>query len=889
MTHSQADDGDDVLRAGFGDDVLTGGDGVDSFVFSPDAIETNTVTDYQDIDFVVFGSAGPDAPTFIGNAAFNNLAGEVRYEASGGETTIEVDVDGDGSADQFINFMNGEFDFATASGPVGGSLTLAGTEIIADPINGTPGDDNLTGTSGNDVINALGGNDTVNGLGGNDTISGGAGNDTLFGGDGDDVLDGGAGNDTLLGQAGSDTLDGGSGTDVADYLGSSGAIFIDLGNGTASGGHAEGDSLISIENLSGSSFDDTLTGDDGANRIFGQVGDDMLFGGDGDDILNGGVGDDTLNGDAGSDTLTGGAGTDSLNGGGDDDTLRGGNDLGFGGPVFGDGQITRAAGAGNDSIANALNIDDDYSLAADPNILNAETSPHVTVSATGDGTVHFYAFTVYGPDTRVFLDIDFGDTGGAGSFNSFLELFDAAGNSLNTNDNFPFPSGAQGSTSSNDAFINFVVANPGTYFVAVSASGGGGVPAGATYELNVSAEDNAITDTDTGNDTLTGGAGDDVLDGGAGTDSAAYSGVQANYTVTDNMDGTFTVTDNVGTDGTDTLENIEFLIFADGTVDIDTAAAGGGPIQGTPGDDTLDGTSGNDVINGLAGDDVINGLAGDDVINAGSGDNTVNAGAGDDVIVFNTEDGDVFGDYDGGAGYDTLRINGDYVANDTSNDVIDASAINNDFSSIEEIEFILDGDDTPREFIIGSGEISANEISNTANINGRGAGLFDVINVAVTDGVAIDISGWTFQDWIVGEDNISLNGSASADSITGSLIADGLFGNAGDDMLFGLDGDDVFIGGAGDDNLNGGSGIDLALYTGDAADFTIVNNGDGTFTVSDMTGAEGTDTLTNIENVQIGSTFIDLSTIDPSSGINGTPGDDNPLNGTADDDVSLTA
>ena len=47
------------------------------------------------------------------------------------------------------------------------------------------------------------------------------------------------------------------------------------------------------------------------------------------------------------------------------------------------------------------------------------TNPHVTVSATGDGTVHFYAFTVYGPDSNVILDIDFGDTGDAGSFDSF--------------------------------------------------------------------------------------------------------------------------------------------------------------------------------------------------------------------------------------------------------------------------------------------------------------------------------------------------------------------------------------------------------------------------------------------------------------------------------------
>ena len=98
-------------------------------------------------------------------------------------------------------------------------------------------------------------------------------------------------------------------------------------------------------------------------------------------------------------------------------------------------------------------------------------------------------------------------------------------------------------------------------------------------------------------------------------------------------DGTFTVTDNVGTDGTDTLENIEFLIFADGTVDIDTAAAGGvGDINGTPGDDNpLNGTADDDIINGLAGDDVIFGLGGNDTINGGDGRDILNGGDGDDI------------------------------------------------------------------------------------------------------------------------------------------------------------------------------------------------------------------------------------------------------------------
>ncbi len=46
-------------------------------------------------------------------------------------------------------------------------------------------------------------------------------------------------------------------------------------------------------------------------------------------------------------------------------------------------------------------------------------------------------------------------------------------------------------------------------------------------------------------------------------DTAEFNGDRANYTIVDNLDGTFTVTDNVGTEGTDTLKHIERLQFAD--------------------------------------------------------------------------------------------------------------------------------------------------------------------------------------------------------------------------------------------------------------------------------------------------------------------------------------
>ncbi len=71
-----------------------------------------------------------------------------------------------------------------------------------------------------------------------------------------------------------------------------------------------------------------------------------------------------------------------------------------------------------------------------------------------------------------------------------------------------------------------------------------------------------------GDDILSGGEGDDTLDGGDGTDTAVFSGNFADYAIAG--DGTtFTITDNVGTDGTDTLTNIETAEFADTSLSLE--------------------------------------------------------------------------------------------------------------------------------------------------------------------------------------------------------------------------------------------------------------------------------------------------------------------------------
>ncbi|GKR05567.1 hypothetical protein KAM463_11320 [Aeromonas caviae] len=138
---------------------------------------------------------------------------------------------------------------------------------------------------------------------GNDTLNGNAGNDILLGGLGNDTLNGGEGNDLLIGGADNDTLNGGNGNDTASYFDSAAGVTVTVNGANQNTGGAGTDSLSNMENLVGSMFNDSLTGDGNANVLSGLAGNDILSGGGGDDLLIGGTGSDTLTGGAGKDTF----------------------------------------------------------------------------------------------------------------------------------------------------------------------------------------------------------------------------------------------------------------------------------------------------------------------------------------------------------------------------------------------------------------------------------------------------------------------------------------------------------------------------------------------------------------------------------------------------------
>lgn len=160
------------------------------------------------------------------------------------------------------------------------------------------------------VIAGFGGDDILGASYGNDYLYGGADNDMLLGGAGVDHLYGEAGMDDLEGGAGADVINGGAWEDIVRYSESPGPVSINLQSQQYHGNDAEGDTLVSIEDIIGSQWADLLVGNVGPNFIYGNAGKDFIKGNGGDDYLEGAEGDDDLAGGRGQDDLVGGSGKD---------------------------------------------------------------------------------------------------------------------------------------------------------------------------------------------------------------------------------------------------------------------------------------------------------------------------------------------------------------------------------------------------------------------------------------------------------------------------------------------------------------------------------------------------------------------------------------------------
>lgn len=871
--------GDDFINGGEGADIIDGGDGFDTLSFEGETqginvfyssasdvtnVSTPTGTDsFTNIERIIGGSGDDRFITLDANSNevfhFEGGDGDDQFRGSAGD-----DIFIGGNGDDFVIGRRGNDTFDGGAGS--DRLSTFSMGLSLNPTQAYSADLALGQVLDNgfgEVVTLI----NVEGLSGGtffaDTFLGDENDNVIFGNlGGADLVDGRGGDDLLWLVSATGTVIGGAGIDTFSLLSSrfiqgtfdEQSIFqgveIDLVMGTMLDGFNEGGGSISgIENFEGSFYSDVLIGDGNDNVI-------LVFGGQ--DFADGGAGIDTI----------------SYN------------------PAFGSTEAVNVDLTAGTAVQDVIKVNVLSPAALDPaflsDALNGDLNLTITTNNFGGGEVYGVVRDVEsdvtdGSGIRTVTFSPFGLDGyqDAGfnnvSFSSavaevrLVMIVDAAGALTYTLD-----ISVQGIqiTDILQVILNSVNS---PLLVDVVTDSGGTIAMGTETSTLLNFEnifgssfDDMLTG-DAGDNEITGGSGDDVIDGASGNDIAIFSGNHSNYSIVNNGDGTFTITDNVGADGQDTLSNIEFAQFADTSVDLSTIAP---PINGTPGNDNLMGTSGDDVINGLEGNDIIDGLAGDDVLNGGDGADRLIGGLGADEL-------------NGGAGFDSADYRGattgvrfvvetggtvGEAAGDTFseieryylsdfNDIVTGSDANEFFYGEDGNDQINGGGGIDRIYGGEGNDIQRGQDGNDTLYGSAGADQlnggtgFDVANYSfaaaavsvnmLTGGTGGDAAGDTY----FGVE--AVYGSNFNDSLTGNNSANELRGGDGDDMLFGLGGNDRFFGGAGADSFDGGAGIDTVSYTNATEGITVFLFQPGT------SGDADGDTFTSIEWV-FGTNFSDV-------------------------------
>jgi Ca2+-binding RTX toxin-like protein len=249
--------GDDVMDGGGGDDGLAGGGGDDQL-------------------------AGGDGDDGLSGGSGNDV-----LDGGAGNDVLGVEA---GSSTDFDQVNGGDGNDTLDLSNLGWSVVI---DLVAGTLDSYPAHASLTGIE--NVVGSVSPT-TIIGNDADNLLEGGNVSDVLHGGDGNDRLEGGWGADSLYGDAGDDVLadtnsrsdlqtilDGGDGTDTVSYYTGATAVTVNLTAGTGSGGNAQGDILVSIENVTGSAGADQITGNALANALNGWAGQDVLRGGGGAD------------------------------------------------------------------------------------------------------------------------------------------------------------------------------------------------------------------------------------------------------------------------------------------------------------------------------------------------------------------------------------------------------------------------------------------------------------------------------------------------------------------------------------------------------------------------------------------------------------------------------
>lgn len=586
-----------IITGTLNNDTLSGGNGADTLLglAGDDVLSGGRGGDLHDgslgFDTVSYASASQGVAVAFYSTDASGIGGQYTYKLAGGYA-------GDANGDTFLGieaFIGSAFSDRVGGSNAAMTFWLGGggdvfdtnySITVNDTVFGEAGNDTAWGGRGADLLNGGDGNDSLYGELDNDVLVGGAGNDALLGDAGDDLLEGGVGADTISGDAGADT---------ADYRNSNAGVSVNIGNNTASGGHAQGDVISGLENVIGSALNDTLTGNVLANVLTGGAGNDTLSGLAGNDTLDTGDGADRLYGGAGADQLLGGAGIDTA-------------DYRYSAAAVNVNLLANTA-TGGDALGDTLSSIEN---------LSGSLFDDTLVGNNGDNRL----VGLQGADTLI---------GNGGN-----DTFDTGGG-------YDHVDGGDG--------VDTVTYDDSWDFVEVNLATGEGRYGEASRDTYVGVENvvgSAFADRLTGdanvnrlnglagNDTLGGGDGNDVLVGGAGAD--ALIGGAGDRDAASYQEAAAGVSLNLSTGGTagealgDTFNGVEY-VYGSQFADTIVGDAFVNRLTGGNGNDALDGADGNDYVIGEAGNDALTGGLGDDVFvfTAGFGNDTVTdfaAGAG---------------------------------------------------------------------------------------------------------------------------------------------------------------------------------------------------------------------------------------------------------------------
>ncbi len=823
--------GNDTLIGGNGNDTLNGGAGTDTVNYASQTEKGIEVLLSAGKATVTDDSGGEDQLIEI-----ENVVGTQANDTFSGDSNNNW-FDGQEGKDT-ISFARNEITSAVNASLSTGKASYAFNST--NSVDQFTNIENLTGSRFNDQLSGDSGNNTLTGGDGNDTLDGKEGNDTLFGNEGDDIF---------IASNGSDTFDGGENTDTVNYNSHQWGIDANLESETVTSGIAEKkDTLINIENLTATAFDDNITGNDQNNVLIGLEGNDLISGGAGADTLNGGAGNDELFGGKGDDTLTGGEGTDTANYSEQDKGIT---------VTLDNGAATVTDGYGDtDTLTSIENIvgsqaNDTFSGDANNNRFDGQGGEDTISFARNEITSAVNASLSNGKASYAFNSID--------SVDQFTNIENLTGSR--------FDDQLTGDHRTN------------------TLTGGDG-----NDTLDGKAGDDTLFGNK-GDDTFIASKGSDTFDGGEGTNLVNYSNYQ------EGINADLSKSKVTSSAGTDTLINIQNLT---GSENDDVIVGEDNVLSGLAGIDQIKGGNGNDVITGGDGNDILDGGDGGDTLDGGIGDDTLEGGNGNDVITGgdgnDTLDGGDGGDtLDGGIGDDTLEggKGNDVITGGDGNDTLDGGIGNDTLEGGDGDDTLkgAQGNDTLRG---GEGTDSADysylvtgRTFNLADIEGNSElklsdtetdSLFSIEGIIGTQGndtfigsasnnvmdghegtdtvdfSKMDVKGSVTASlaqqqatYIANDNTANLDYLRNIEIIIGTQNSDNLTGDSKANELYGGDGNDYLNGLTGTDKIHGGNGNDTLISQGDENELH-GDNGNDSFTSSGknntMYGGNGNDAFT---------------------------------------------